>query len=232
MKCWYDGILQLRKGDILQITKGYEEEYNGYPLRVTLMEIVTTGAHCYSPFDTNRLSKPIVGRVVNSIVRPVTSGDGTTFFEVEEGHFEDYVFVRAGEVKRGQDALNEIFTRRIDEYVKIWDTYISPDTIRLVANVGGSKTILILTDNIDKIEIEEIKNEAESLPNRLVLKKGPSKLYHDRFILTRGEGWSIGHSLKDFGKRNSNLIKLPSSLAAETAFDENWNISETVFAHN
>jgi hypothetical protein len=207
MKCWYDGFLQLRKGDILRITKGYEEEYNGYPLRVTLMDIVTTGARYY------RLSKPILGRVVGSIVRPVTSGDGTTFFEIEEGHFEDYVFVTAGEVKRGQDALKEIFTRRIDEYVKIWDTYISPDTIRLVANVGGSKTILILTDNIDKIDkIEEIKKEAESLPNRLVLKKGPSKLYHDRFILTRGEGWSIGHSLKDFGKRNSNLIKLPSSL--------------------
>ncbi|HEX7178752.1 MAG TPA: hypothetical protein VF220_03430 [Nitrososphaeraceae archaeon] len=45
-----------------------------------------------------------------------------------------------------------------------------------------------------------------------------------------GEGWSVGHSLKDFGKKNSMLAKLPKSEEVEMAFDENWNQSEeTIF---
>jgi hypothetical protein len=45
-----------------------------------------------------------------------------------------------------------------------------------------------------------------------------------------GEGWIVGHSLKDFGTKTSQLTKMASSLEAETAFDENWNQSgKTVF---
>ena len=46
---------------------------------------------------------------------------------------------------------------------------------------------------------------------------------HDRFILTTGEGWSVGHSLKDFGSKHSYLAKMASSVDAESAFDDNWN---------
>ncbi|HEY7226765.1 MAG TPA: hypothetical protein VH481_01410 [Nitrososphaeraceae archaeon] len=53
---------------------------------------------------------------------------------------------------------------------------------------------------------------------------------NNRFILTMGEGWIVGHSLKDFGTKTSQLTKMASSLEAETAFDENWNQSgKTVF---
>jgi hypothetical protein len=79
------------------------------------------------------LAEPITGRVISSEVRGATpSGGGTTFFEIEEGDFEDHVFVKAGEVKKGQAALMEIFTRRIDDYVKICDPWISEETIKLV----------------------------------------------------------------------------------------------------
>jgi hypothetical protein len=226
MKCWFDGSLQLRKGEILRIRKAYEEDYDGHPLRVTLMDIVTTGTRCYSPFDTNRLSEPILGRVIGSTVRV---GTKTTFFEIEEGHFEDYVFVKAGEVKKGQDALKEIFANRIDEYVKIWDPYISPDTIRLVSHIRNSKTVLILTDTI--YQIGNIKIEANRLSGKIIIKKR-ANLYHDRWILTKGEGWSVGSTLKDFGKKASNLTKLASSVEAETSFDENWGQSVTVFEKN
>ena len=44
-----------------------------------------------------------------------------------------------------------------------------------------------------------------------------------------GEGWTVGHSLKDFGTKPSLLTKLASSLEAERAFDENWIQTEIVF---
>jgi hypothetical protein len=225
MKCWYDGLIQLRKGEIVKITKGYETEYEGYELRVTVFDVLTTGAHYSSMFDGKVMPEPIIGRVIRSDVRGMMAGSATTYFEIEEGNFEDRAFVKAGEVKKGQAALTEIFTRRIDEYVKIWDPYISVDTIRLISNVGNSITILILAQTIT--DIDAVKKEANRLPNKLILKKG-FKL-HDRFILTMGEGWIVGHSLKDFGTKTSQLTKLAASLEAETAFDENWNQSETVF---
>lgn len=223
MKCWFDGLLQLRKGEILKISRAYQDRYEEYDLRVTVLDILTTGAHHTSKFDGHIIG-PILGRVIRSDVR---GGNNTTFFEIEEGHFEDYVFVKAGEIKKGQDALKEIFSHRIDEYVKIWDPYISPDNIRLVSNVEGTITILILTEDIKNLET--LREIANTLPNRLVIKKGPSKLHHDRFVLTRGEGWMVGHSLKDFGKSTSALVKLASAVEIETAFDENWIRSKTVF---
>lgn len=58
------------------------------------------------------------------------------------------------------------------------------------------------------------------LTNKISIRKGTG--LHDRFILTGGEGWSVGHSLKDFGSKNSYLAKMASSVDAESAFDDNW----------
>lgn len=230
MKCWYDAVILLRKGDIVKITRARPERWEDRDLRLTLFDVLTNGAHYTHPFGGEDLPEPIIGRVIRSTVTPDMSGGGTTYFEIEEGHFEDYVFVQAGKVKKGQAALKDIFQRRMDEYVKIWDPYISIETIKLASNVGGLITILILTDDLKNID--QVKKEAEKLPNRLIIKK-VGKLHHDRFILTKGEGWSVGQSLKDFGKKPSQLAKLPSSIEAETAFDETWNlIEETFFEKN
>ena len=50
------------------------------------------------------------------------------------------------------------------------------------------------------------------LGNKISIRKGAG--LHDRFIQTRGEGWSIGHSLKDFGSKNSYLAKMVASIDA------------------
>jgi hypothetical protein len=227
MKCWYNGSIQLRKGETIKITKAYEDPYGDYKLRVNGFEVVSSEAQRKSSFDTNELPGPVIGRVLRSFVNDETN---TTFFEIQEGRFDDDVFVKAGELKKGQDALKEIFATRIDVYVKIWDPYISVGTIRLVSNVGNSIKIDIMTQKITNVD--EVKKEADKLLNRIIIKKGLEFHDHDRFILTKGEGWSVGHSLKDFGTRNSNLEKLPVSTEVEMAFDENWNQSKTIYDNN
>jgi hypothetical protein len=227
MKCWYDGSLELRKGEVVKITNGHKEPYQGYELRVNVLEVVTTGRRYTSWFSIKAIPEPITGRVISSEVRGEMSNSVTTYFEIEEGNYENYVFVKPGEAKKGRAALKEILAHRTYEYVKICDPYLSVDTIKLLSNVGKSKSILILTQNITKIDA--VKKQASRLPNNVIIRKGFN--LHDRFILTTCEGWSIGHSLKDFGTRTSQLTKLESSLEAETDFDEKWNQSktETVF---
>lgn len=81
-----------------------------------------------------------------------------------------------------------------------------------------------MTDNIK--DSNTLKQEVTRLGNKMSIRKGAGS--HDKFILTRGEGWSIGHSLKDFGSKDSYLTKMAASVDAESAFDDNWNQAMTV----
>jgi hypothetical protein len=78
-----------------------------------------------------------------------------------------------------------------------------------------------LTDKVS--DPAQIKKEISNLNNKVIVKQG----LHDRYILTRGEGWSVGHSLKGFGTKNSQLMKMIDAADAESAFDDNW-IQSTV----
>jgi hypothetical protein len=219
MDCRFYGALVLRKGDIVRILRGMD----GSPLRVTTIQNQTTGETTKSyiedvvaAFPPTTFAEPIIGRVISS-----RAGERQTDFAIEPGTIEDHVFVRPGEKQKGQDAIIDIFKNRLDTYVKIWDPYISPDTIKLTSWIPDSIDILILTDNI--ANEPQVKTEALTLKNRLVIKKGQGQ--HDRFVLTKGEGWHAGHSLKDFGTKHSRISKMPSSVDEEKAFDESWNLS-------
>src|SRR5919107_833662 len=69
-------------------------------------------------------------------------------------------------------------------------------------------------------DINIVKQEVLRLANKVSIMKGTG--LNDRFILTRGEGWSVGHSLKDFGSESSYLTKMLSSADVESASDDNW----------
>jgi hypothetical protein len=117
-----------------------------------------------------------------------------------------------------------MFKSRLDTYLKIWDPYISPDTIKLLSNVPTHIKIQILTENT--YDLPHIKQEIRKLKNKITLKKFGG--LHDRFIFTRGEGWTVGQSLKDFGKKYSQLTKMTETSYAESAFDTNWIQSVSV----
>ncbi len=88
-----------------------------------------------------------------------------------------------------------------------------------MSNVRSTVDILLLTDNVK--DVNRLKQEVARLTNNISIRTGTG--LHDRFILTRGEGWSVGHSVKDFGSKHSYLAKMASSVDAESAFDDNWN---------
>ena len=209
MECWINEAIELRKGDIVRIVRAIRE----IPLRVTELENITTNVVITSKDEgiimTRQpvtLAEPIIGKVISS----TRGGNNVTSFVIDEGSYQDYVFVRAGEKQKGENALSDILKNQIDTYVKICDPYISPDTIKLLSNVRGCTNILLLTDNIK--DANTVKQETTRLGNKISIRKGAG--LHDRFILTRGEGWSVGHSLKDFGSKNSILAKMVASVDA------------------
>jgi hypothetical protein len=147
LECWINEAIELRKGDIVRIVRAIRE----IPLRVTELENITTNVVITSKDEgiimTRQpvtLAEPIIGKVISS----TRGGNNVTSFVIDEGSYQDYVFVRAGEKQKGENALSDILKNQIDTYVKISDPYISPDTIKLLSNVRSGTNILLLTDNI------------------------------------------------------------------------------------
>lgn len=218
LECWFNQVIELRKGDIIKIVRAFKDET---PLRVTVIENMTNHQDLRSIDEGIVMSKspvtlaePIIGKVISS----TRKSNSSTSFVIEEGSYQDHVFVRAGEKQKGEDALRDILKNQLGTYVKICDPYVSPGTIKLLSNVRSGVDILLLTDNTN--DINTVKHEVVKLINKVSIRKGTG--LHDRFILTGGEGWSVGHSLKDFGSKNSYLTKMASSVDAESPFDDNW----------
>jgi hypothetical protein len=164
-------------------------------------------------------STEIIGKVQSSVIKST----GTDFTLIL-GSIQDHVFIRAGEIKNGRDAMVDILSNQLQTNVRIWDPYISEESIKLLSHVKKSIDILILTQKI--FNLPQIKSEVSKLENKVIIRRCAG--LHDRFIVTKGEGWSIGNSLKDFGTKANLLSKLIAPMEIESAFDETWNLSKDI----
>jgi hypothetical protein len=176
------GSIDLRKGEIIKILKVFPDDRN--LIMATVIENLTTGQIIRSRFEgviaanpSVLLTNPIIGKVIHS-----NNNGYDTSFELVLGTYQDYVFVKAGEKQKGQDALIDILKNQLHSYVKICDPYINQETIRLISNVPSDIRVLILTDNI--ANIVQVRNEISMISDKITVKKGLG--LHDRFILTKG----------------------------------------------
>jgi len=119
----------------------------------------------------------------------------------------------------------------VTDYVKIIDPYINVDTLERLQAVPVNIPIMFLSENTggknEKRLLRSCKEFFVEKPN-FNLKK--CKGLHDRYILTKSRGWTIGSSLKDFGKKMSSISPLSNELKkdVEKTFDRLWNESKSL----
>ena len=225
----FEGRVNLHRGEIVKILSIIFDQSS--PIRVTRMENFTANTYHESPLERmimanepRRLPEPIIGRVTSSSDRGVDA----TIFSIEEGRFvDDYIFIRAGQKKRARDAIVDIFKTQLNLYVKIIDNYVNAETIKLLFNIPSHITIYIISDNLKDKDKPVIQQEVSKLRNKVLIRTNTGA-QHDRVIITRGNGWSVGHSLKDLGSKNSHVQMMQSVTDAEQAFDDDW-INGTVY---
>jgi hypothetical protein len=229
----FDGSIELHRGQIVKIFSVIQDNYSYQPTRVTKMENFTANSQSTSPLQgvymanpPINLRNPIIGRVLSSSI----GGNNVITFTIEEGKFEDYVFIRAGERKKARDVIQDIFKSQLDLYVKISDNYVNAETIKLLSRIPPHITILIISDNLKEKDKQAIQSEVSKLQNKVLIRKTDAQ--HDRFILTRRNGWSVGHSLKDLGSKNSHVQMMPSVTEAEQVFDGDWVNGTVYLEHN
>ncbi len=88
MECWFNQVIELRKGDIVKIVRAFKDET---PLRVTVIENMTNHQDLRSIDEGIVMSKspvtlaePIIGKVISS----TRKSNSSTSFVIEKGHIK------------------------------------------------------------------------------------------------------------------------------------------------
>jgi len=145
-------------------------------------------------------------------------------------HVVKEAVVPPGKPFTGVLKLKEVL-RNVRGYVKIIDPYVDEVTLELLLSVPEGLPIKLLTAYTGGKEKERrFKRACKGFKVERPLfevRKCDPRLIHDRFVLTRTQGWSIGSSLKDFGKKLSMIKELSDQAKreAESIFDRIWEKS-------
>jgi hypothetical protein len=226
---WYDGRLDLRRGDVVRILKAIVK---GDEIRATRVENVSKGSSETSKIDGVLMSdqkvefdEPIVGRVISVNIR----SNNVTYVDIEEGVItDDQVFIQAGEPDRGIEVLAAIIANEVEDYLKVCDPYVSTVTLDLLARSPRETRILLLTNNIHGRKAFDTRLAELSRRGIVIRTKVLEGFAHGRYMLTQGRGWTVDHSLKDFGKKDSLIHRLKTSSELEENFDKRWTRATTL----
>ena len=115
------------------------------------------------------------------------------------------------------------------EYVKVCDPWVGIKTLEVLLSVPNGIPIKLLTSESGKAKrfrsaCVDFRVERSSFDVRV------GEGLHDRFILTKNQGWLLGSSIKDFGKKFSALTSLQESDTRETEriFNQLWRKAESL----
>ena len=124
--------------------------------------------------------------------------------------------------------LKEIL-KNVNTYVKVLDAYVDDSTLEILLQVPKEASIQLLTEytggDKEKSFISSCKRFAVERA-LFQIRKCEKGLLHDRFIITKDKGYSIGSSLKDLGKRTSSIIEIDDKAKFEEQFDKMWKVSK------
>lgn len=113
--------------------------------------------------------------------------------------------------------------------IKIMDRYVSEKTLEFLATAPDVQIKIITTTIESQIKFDIfLRRINEERTNPIKVKICDSKEYHDRYIITKKEVWSIGGSLKDVGYKTwSTINKIDDEdikKEVNNIFDRLWTI--------
>jgi hypothetical protein len=146
--------------------------------------------------------------------------------------------IESGMTYSGKKLFKEIVSPKVDEVIKICDPYCGIRLLDILGDVLSEiKTnckIYLLTRAIErkeqfKRELEDFKKEFPNIEIEVrILEDG--KL-HDRYIITGTDYWSVGTSIKDIGRKDALITKLPDEVkhALKEIFNKRWESAKPLY---
>lgn len=152
-------------------------------------------------------------------------------------------FIPAKDMWLARSAMQAMFAE-CREYVRIQDAYVGEDTFHLLQYVPGEIELQLMTGTKpggreDPARIAQVierfaAERKENFKIAFLAKSRDQPVFHDRFILTKEKGWSIGTSLKDIGKGDdTSIFEIPREQKDELfeqAFEKWWDATPSDLA--
>lgn len=140
------------------------------------------------------------------------------------------VLVEAGRRIMGETEIEGFLSKDTEVYLKICDPYVSKETLRFLEVIPKGITVQILTAYIKSQSqferaLELLRKNHDIHVLRVKSHDGRSPL-HDRYILTKGQGWTIGASLKDVGRKDTVISAIENPNPFEKRYDSYWRENE------
>lgn len=140
----------------------------------------------------------------------------------------DQILVRAGETFKGNRVLRGIFGRANRELCMI-DPYVGTPLFDLLESFAPRVSIRIITSERLKPAVIRTYSAFRGQFAQTEMRTLPSTTLHDRFILWDGVmGFHVGHSLKDLGKKDTQLDLLSNPAEQVAFFEERWKDAQEV----
>jgi hypothetical protein len=135
--------------------------------------------------------------------------------------------IESGKVFSGKKLLQEILIPNLRSDIKICDPYCGTRLLDLFSEIKQNCKISLLTQTIEhkeqfKRELKDFLKEFSQI--KIEVKIFSGSILHDRYIISNGNCWSIGTSLKDLGKKDAIITRLDDEVryAIEEIFEKRW----------
>jgi len=151
---------------------------------------------------------------------------------------QSLIFIPARDYYLARSVFQDIFSK-CQEYVKIQDPYLGEETFDLLEYIPEELRIQLLT-GVKLGEGEEPARVCQRIERLQVQRKGRFQIlfigdkitgnapFHDRFVISKTQGWQVGTSLKQVGKGKDTAVleisKDQKEEIIEPAFDRWWNV--------
>lgn len=144
------------------------------------------------------------------------------------------VLIPAGRRIKAESELENLLSHKVQMYLKICDPYVSKETLKYIEILPQGVAVKILTSHIGssgrfKKALNVVRRGRSVEVRRVTMSKGRTPL-HDRYVLTKGRGWTVGTSLKDVGKKDTVISEIEDIGAFEHRFDSFWRPHDVIVA--
>ena len=130
--------------------------------------------------------------------------------------------IPAGRLIKGVEEIEGLLAHCCHEYVKLCDPYCSRRTLSVLEAAPMALPITVLTmkvtDETDSVDVLSRLRKVGRKLSVVVLQARPG--FHDRYIVTKGRGWTVGASIKDIGNRDTLIHEVDNRQEVERMIDD------------
>jgi len=140
----------------------------------------------------------------------------------------DQLLIQAGETFRANRVLREILGQ-VQTELCIIDAYLGPEIFDLIEDVNPNiRARIITSDRVTRTALSAYRAFKTQYPT-IELRITAEDKIHDRYILwDENRGVHIGHSIKDLGKKDTQLNLIKDSRPQYKMFEDRWTGADIV----